>query len=72
MGHKDLATTQIHAKVEQEHLRDVVTKLTAQISDHVSLKSVTQGDFEEIEPTVIKWVRRTVQELAGRQGFEPR
>jgi site-specific recombinase XerD len=28
MGHKDLATTQIYAKVLQEHLRDAVSKLS--------------------------------------------
>ncbi len=28
LGHKDLATTQIYAKVQQEHLRGVITKLT--------------------------------------------
>jgi len=28
LGHKDLATTQIYAKVQQEHLRTVVSKLT--------------------------------------------
>jgi integrase len=28
LGHKDLATTQIYAKVQQEHLRNVISKLT--------------------------------------------
>ena len=28
LGHKDLATTQICAKVQQEHLRTVIGKLT--------------------------------------------
>jgi integrase/recombinase XerD len=28
LGHKDLATTQIYAKVQQEHLRSVIAKLT--------------------------------------------
>lgn len=28
LGHKDLATTQIYAKVQQEHLRTVIGKLT--------------------------------------------
>ncbi len=27
LGHKDLATTQIYAKVHQEHLRTVISKL---------------------------------------------
>lgn len=29
LGHKDLATTQIYAKVHQEHLRGVISKLTS-------------------------------------------
>jgi hypothetical protein len=75
MGNKDLATTQIYAKVEQEHLRAVVTKLTPLISDQVSLKSVTQEDLGEIEDNNLLllnglWEQRG--ELAGRQGFEPR
>jgi integrase len=28
LGHRDLATTQIYAKVQQEHLRQVISKLT--------------------------------------------
>ncbi len=28
MGHKDLATTQIYAKVEVEHLREAVSRLS--------------------------------------------
>ena len=28
LGHRDLATTQIYAKVQQEHLRTMVSKLT--------------------------------------------
>jgi hypothetical protein len=28
LGHKDLATTQIYAKVQQEHVRSVIGKLT--------------------------------------------
>jgi site-specific recombinase XerD len=32
LGHKDLATTQIYAKVHQEHLRSVISKLTPAIA----------------------------------------
>lgn len=32
LGHKDLATTQIYAKVQQEHLRKVISKLTPLVS----------------------------------------
>jgi site-specific recombinase XerD len=35
LGHKDLATTQIYAKVHQEHLRTVIAKLTP-LADGVS------------------------------------
>ncbi|MCI0421974.1 MAG: tyrosine-type recombinase/integrase, partial [Acidobacteria bacterium] len=38
MGHKDLATTQIYAKVEQQYLRAVVNKLTPLIPDRVHSK----------------------------------
>ena len=33
LGHKDLATTQIYAKVQQEHLRSVISKLAPLVSD---------------------------------------
>ena len=33
LGHKDLATTQIYAKVQQEHLRAVISKLAPLVSD---------------------------------------
>jgi DNA-binding transcriptional MerR regulator len=75
MGHKDLATPQIYAKVEQQHLRDVVTKLTPLTSDQVSLKSVTQEDLEKSEQINLLLISRLGEqqgELAGRQGFEPR
>ena len=42
MGHKDLATTQIYAKVEQEHLRSVINKLTPLFQVEASLKCVTR------------------------------
>lgn len=48
LGHKDLSTTQIYAKVQQEHLRSVVGKLTGLLpgaeKGDASLKRVTQGD----------------------------
>jgi len=33
MGHKDLATTQIYAKVQQEHLRSVIARLSPVVVD---------------------------------------
>jgi len=33
LGHRDLATTQIYAKVQQEHLRNAVSKLTPLVTD---------------------------------------
>jgi len=33
LGHKDLATTQIYAKVQQEHLRTMISKLTPLVGD---------------------------------------
>jgi integrase/recombinase XerD len=33
LGHKDLATTQIYAKVQQEHLRTVIAKLAPVVGD---------------------------------------
>jgi site-specific recombinase XerD len=46
LGHSDLATTQIYAKVQQEHLRAVIAKLTPLISspasnDHPALPDAT-------------------------------
>ena len=75
MGHKDLATTQIYAKVEQQHLRAVVNKLTPLIPDQVALKSGTQEEkAEEAESNLllISGLGEQRGEMAGRQGFEPR
>jgi site-specific recombinase XerD len=33
LGHRDLATTQIYAKVQQDHLRKMVSKLTPLITE---------------------------------------
>ena len=43
MGHKDLATTQIYARVQQEHLRSAIGKLTLLVpaENDVSRKRVT-------------------------------
>ncbi|MBI4450276.1 tyrosine-type recombinase/integrase [Candidatus Uhrbacteria bacterium] len=46
LGHKNLATTQIYAKVQQEHLRSVISKLSPLLPDvarDASLECVTQG-----------------------------
>jgi integrase len=39
LGHKDLATTQIYAKVQQEHLRKVISKLTPLVGSPSPVKS---------------------------------
>jgi DNA-binding transcriptional MerR regulator len=54
LGHKDLATTQIYAKVQQEHLRSVIGKLTGLLpaapkSAEASLKRVTQAEVNSSE-----------------------
>ena len=33
LGHRDLATTQIYAKAQQDHLRQVIAKLSPLVSD---------------------------------------
>lgn len=35
LGHKDLATTQIYAKVQQEHLRTAITKLAPMVANAI-------------------------------------
>ena len=75
MGHKDLATTQIYARVEQQHLREVVSKLTSLIPNDVSPKCVTRGDFAEKPKNnflLISGLEDVEEDMAGRQGFEPR
>ena len=77
MGHKDLATTQIYAKVQQEHLRSVIGKLTplVPIASDVSLKRVTRTVEDQSEGRKLlkpKKLESDENELAGRQGFEPR
>ena len=43
LGHKDLATTQIYAKVHQEHLRGAMSKLTALV-DSTAPSDVPQSE----------------------------
>jgi len=73
MGHKDLATTQIYAKVEQQHLRSVVTKLTPLISADVSPKCVTWDTFAKVREwklLISKEIDADGRNLAERVGFE--
>ena len=42
LGHKDLATTQIYAKVQQEHLRGVIAKLTPLVGEDGSAGSTNR------------------------------
>jgi integrase-like protein len=74
MGHKDLATTQIYAKVEQQHLRSVVTKLTALVPTDASLKCVTRRTNEQVDDGKLLNGNDFMEgglELAEREGFEP-
>jgi integrase len=50
LGHKDLATTQVYAKVHQEHLRQAVAKLAPLVGDDRVLAART------------KWASRTTKE----------
>jgi hypothetical protein len=52
LGHRDLATTQIYAKVQQDHLRQIISKLSPLVSDapaapeaSMSLENVTQPEI---------------------------
>jgi hypothetical protein len=74
MGHKDLATTQIYAKVEQQHLRSVVTKLTPLVPTDASLKCVTRRTNEQVDDGKLLKDNDFVEgglQLAEREGFEP-
>jgi integrase len=44
LGHKDLATTQIYAKVMQEHLREAVSKLTPLVSADATIEPKLLND----------------------------
>lgn len=67
MGHADLATTQIYAKVQIEHLREAVGRLAPLVPDRPSLESVTPGgsspggsskllESEELEGEIPVWL----------------
>jgi len=43
MGHADLATTQVYAKVQVEHLRDAVSQLAPLVGREMSPENVTRG-----------------------------
>jgi site-specific recombinase XerD len=44
LGHKDLATTQIYAKVHQQHLREVISKLSSVVdTDSVNRRLLESG-----------------------------
>ena len=79
LGHKDLATTQIYAKVQQEHLRTVIGKLTGLVpaaakSSDASLKRVTQADPMSNDDQKLLTEGNLDDEgngMAERVGFEP-
>jgi hypothetical protein len=74
MGHKDLATTQIYAKVEQQHLRSVINKLTPLVPVEVSPESVTRRtNAQDGKPKLLmkKGIGENWARLAEREGFEP-
>jgi len=74
MGHKDLATTQIYAKVEQQHLRSVINKLTPLVPLEVSPESVTRRTNPRDGNTKLlmkKGIGKDWARLAEREGFEP-
>ena len=74
MGHKDLATTQIYAKVEQQHLRSIINKLTPLVPIEVSPESVTwkiSGPRQDPNLLKKKEVGEGREKLAEREGFEP-
>jgi integrase len=53
LGHKDLATTQIYAKVQQDHLRSVVSKLQPLVGEVIARdeepKALTDGSDKEVD-----------------------
>jgi site-specific recombinase XerD len=51
LGHKDLATTQIYAKVQQEHLRTMISKLTALVGDSEPIKRSPGSSSHRGPPT---------------------
>ena len=77
MGHKDLATTAIYAKAQQEHLRSVITKispLVPPVGGDASLKRVTQPTDRTLSDEKVLTASRLEapqEEVAGRQGRVP-
>ncbi len=78
LGHKDLATTQIYAKVQQEHLRTVVGKLSGLVPapeiDRASPKRVTQDDRDVGDRQKLLTASDLDDDATGvaeRVGFEP-
>jgi site-specific recombinase XerD len=78
LGHKDLATTQIYAKVQQEHLRSVIGKLSGLLpaaeSRDASLKRVTHADRTQFDDRKLPMDGDLEVEgngMAERVGFEP-
>jgi len=47
LGHRNLLTTSIYAKVEQEHLRSVISNLGIVVPVNVSPKRVTSKKFRK-------------------------
>ena len=75
MGHKDLATTQIYAKVQMEHLREAIGRSTPLVPAEMSLGNVTQlqsAGLRERKVLGEEGLEERAADLAGRQGFEPR
>ncbi len=75
MGHKDLATTQIYAKVQIEHLREAIGRLIALVPGEISLENVTQpiaAAGKETKLLEINYLEESETDVAGTQGFEPR
>ena len=78
LGHKDLATTQIYAKVQQEHLRTVVGKLTGLVPtpefDAALHKRVTHDHRDASDSQKLLEPADLDDETTGmaeRVGFEP-
>ena len=79
LGHKDLATTQIYAKVHQEHLRGVVAKLTPLVplltvdaqtgrAPRMSPENVTQAPDGKEEDTKLLENKELTDEGFGNGG----
>ena len=51
LGHRDLATTQIYAKVHQEHLRTAIAKLTPVVTDTTTIPAQSATLESESRPS---------------------